>query len=77
MVKPLKEQGINVEDIIKKYDDTTPWGRIVTRCASRDIQERSYFEDKLISHSTSTDNDAAMLEEVCDLVYNYEDTTEE
>ena len=77
MVKPLLEQGINVEEIIKKYDDTTAWGRIVTRCASRDMQERCYFEDKLISKSSSTENDAAMLEEVLDLVYNYKESTEE
>lgn len=71
MVKTLKEQGINVEDIIKKYNDTTAWGRIVTRCASRDVQERSYFEDRFLANPT-TEQDALMLEEVLDLVYNYE-----
>ena len=73
MIKPLSEQGIDVETIISKYDYTTAWGRIVTRCASRDVQARSYFEDKLISKADSTENDAAMLEEVLDLVYNYEE----
>lgn len=75
MVKPLAEQGINVETIIAKYSDTTAWGRIVTRCASRDIQSRSYFEDRFIRNPT-TENDAAMLEEVCNLVYNYEEPIE-
>lgn len=75
-VKPLKEQGIDVETIIAKYDNTTAWGRIVTRCGSRDVQERSYFEDRLVAKETSTENDALMLEEVLDLVYNYEEPTE-
>lgn len=77
MIKTLLEQGIDVEEIIAKYEDTTAWGRIVTRCGSRDVQPRSYFEDKLISKESSTENDAAMLEEVLDLVYNYEEPTEE
>ena len=76
MVKPLAQQGVNVEDIIKKYDDTTAWGRVVTRCASRDVHSRDYFEDRLVSKTTSTADDAAMLEEVCDLVYNYEEPEE-
>ena len=75
-VKPLIEQGINVEDIIRKYENTTAWGRVITRCASRDIKPRSHFEDKLIEKDTVTDEDALLLEEVCNLVYNYEEAEE-
>lgn len=76
MVKTLKEQGINVEVIIAKYDNTTAWGRIIARCASRDTKTREYFEDKLVNQEGITQEDAALLEEVCNLVYNYQETSE-
>jgi hypothetical protein len=73
MTNPMTSK--QVEAIIAEYEGTTAMGRIMTRCASRDIQERSYFEDLFIKKTTCNEVDAKMFERVINEVYG--DPTEQ
>ncbi|MGM9543812.1 MAG: hypothetical protein ACI3T9_02385 [Romboutsia timonensis] len=79
-IKTFAEQGINIDEFINKYgyEDTTSWGRIFTRCIARDQKDRAHWEDRIDEKSSSlTDTDVEMMEEAIEIVYNYEEPTEE